>query len=384
MASDAHTANNINLENVEITGFNKRGIDVGAWIDCRWTRVRFENISNLAAYGGTGAGVATCVYVRTFLNASHIAEVDSSNCEQFANLVGYSTTIENCDHDQTSSDLDAITSLESFIYIHDSKSVRVINNYFEGIRATLGNGMVHAVDSDNVDVSFNYLTNLRGATNVASIFIKFGAGCHGHNAGGNNFKGSPGTAYIENNASSGFCTTFPENIFRDASDVQFITRASLLSRMSEAVTDMLLPDGMHWARPVQHWSITSATGITRPRKLGRIVNGGTAAANDGVGDSTEMMNASGTLKEVSTTDDVWTVATAASETIKKVFKIIVGGTLTTVFELLSTGIKIMGGPTITVGTGVPATSEPNGSLFLRTDGTGPNLYVRENGAWAAK
>lgn len=40
--------------------------------------------------------------------------------------------------------------------------------------------------------------------------------------------------------------------------------------------------------------------------------------------------------------------------------------------------------TIRVGTGVPSHAANNGSLFLRTDGTGPNLYVRENGAWVAK
>lgn len=42
------------------------------------------------------------------------------------------------------------------------------------------------------------------------------------------------------------------------------------------------------------------------------------------------------------------------------------------------------GPSVTTGAGVPAETQPNGSLYLRTDGTGPNLYVRENGAWVAK
>jgi hypothetical protein len=42
------------------------------------------------------------------------------------------------------------------------------------------------------------------------------------------------------------------------------------------------------------------------------------------------------------------------------------------------------GPSITQGDGAPAVTQPNGSLYLRTDGTGPNLYVRENGAWVAK
>jgi hypothetical protein len=43
-----------------------------------------------------------------------------------------------------------------------------------------------------------------------------------------------------------------------------------------------------------------------------------------------------------------------------------------------------GSPTITGGSGVPSSSQPNGSLYLRADGTGPNLYVRENGVWVAK
>lgn len=43
-----------------------------------------------------------------------------------------------------------------------------------------------------------------------------------------------------------------------------------------------------------------------------------------------------------------------------------------------------GGPTVTSGVGIPASTQPNGSIFLRSDGTGPNLYVRENGAWVAK
>lgn len=42
------------------------------------------------------------------------------------------------------------------------------------------------------------------------------------------------------------------------------------------------------------------------------------------------------------------------------------------------------GPCIVQGEGVPASDFPNGSLYLRTDGGGPNLYVREGGAWVAK
>ena len=42
------------------------------------------------------------------------------------------------------------------------------------------------------------------------------------------------------------------------------------------------------------------------------------------------------------------------------------------------------GPTITTGTGAPGHSPPNGSLYIRTDGTASTtLYVRAGGAWAA-
>lgn len=43
------------------------------------------------------------------------------------------------------------------------------------------------------------------------------------------------------------------------------------------------------------------------------------------------------------------------------------------------------GPKIRVGTGVPSASDPNGSIFLRSDGgTNSTFYVRESGAWTAK
>jgi hypothetical protein len=42
-------------------------------------------------------------------------------------------------------------------------------------------------------------------------------------------------------------------------------------------------------------------------------------------------------------------------------------------------------PTVTSGTGVPATTEPNGSIFLRTDGTTADqaIYARIAGSWVA-
>lgn len=42
-------------------------------------------------------------------------------------------------------------------------------------------------------------------------------------------------------------------------------------------------------------------------------------------------------------------------------------------------------PTVTSGAGVPATTEPNGSIFLRTDGANADeaIYARIAGAWVA-
>ena len=42
-------------------------------------------------------------------------------------------------------------------------------------------------------------------------------------------------------------------------------------------------------------------------------------------------------------------------------------------------------PTVTSGTGVPATTEPNGSIFLRTNGANADeaIYARIGGSWVA-
>lgn len=42
-------------------------------------------------------------------------------------------------------------------------------------------------------------------------------------------------------------------------------------------------------------------------------------------------------------------------------------------------------PTVTSGSGVPTTTEPNGSIFLRTDGANADeaIYARIGGSWVA-
>ncbi len=48
------------------------------------------------------------------------------------------------------------------------------------------------------------------------------------------------------------------------------------------------------------------------------------------------------------------------------------------------GMSIEDGPSITQGTGAPSASEPNGSIYLRTDGaSSTTLYVRHGGSWSA-
>lgn len=44
----------------------------------------------------------------------------------------------------------------------------------------------------------------------------------------------------------------------------------------------------------------------------------------------------------------------------------------------------VGSPTITSGIGAPVAAEPNGSVYMRIDGTaGTTFYVRAAGAWSA-
>lgn len=46
---------------------------------------------------------------------------------------------------------------------------------------------------------------------------------------------------------------------------------------------------------------------------------------------------------------------------------------------------IVGTPTITSGSGAPSASEPNGSIYMRTDGgASTTLYIRHSGTWLAK
>jgi len=58
---------------------------------------------------------------------------------------------------------------------------------------------------------------------------------------------------------------------------------------------------------------------------------------------------------------------------------------TTSADALKFGVGLSSPPTVSSGTGVPATSENNGSVFMRTDGSGASngLYTRQGGAWYA-
>lgn len=48
------------------------------------------------------------------------------------------------------------------------------------------------------------------------------------------------------------------------------------------------------------------------------------------------------------------------------------------------GTVVTSAPVITSGTGAPSAAQPNGSLYIRTDGaSATSLYVRVSGAWEA-
>jgi len=54
-------------------------------------------------------------------------------------------------------------------------------------------------------------------------------------------------------------------------------------------------------------------------------------------------------------------------------------------DLLVNGpITLLSGPTITTGAGVPASGEPDGSIYLRSGTPNGSLYVRQNGVWTLK
>jgi hypothetical protein len=61
-----------------------------------------------------------------------------------------------------------------------------------------------------------------------------------------------------------------------------------------------------------------------------------------------------------------------------------GNGATSYATISSSGLVLSNGPSITVGTGAPASSPSNGSIYLRTDGSSSTgLYTRQGGAWSA-
>lgn len=62
------------------------------------------------------------------------------------------------------------------------------------------------------------------------------------------------------------------------------------------------------------------------------------------------------------------------------------GTISAPFAVVGTVLYLgnTSGPSMTQGSGAPTANLQNGSVYFRTGGTGPNFYVRQNGAWVAK
>ncbi len=124
-------------------------------------------------------------------------------------------------------------------------------------------------------------------------------------------------------------------------------------------------------------NLTGSTGITETATTGNI-----------------SQTANGSLSRTATTGNITDTATAGNYTVNAggasgVIRFEANGTTYCFVSANASGAGLGIGttpgtdPTITRGTGVPATTEPNGSIFLRTDGTSTSsVYVMEQGSWA--
>ena len=95
--------------------------------------------------------------------------------------------------------------------------------------------------------------------------------------------------------------------------------------------------------------------------------------------NTESGSSAGSNLAIIRRDDSGTAVQSALQINRATGKVTIGAVGSTA------GIELgSGGPTITVGTGAPSHAPPDGSVYLRTDGTASTtLYVRAVGAWTA-
>lgn len=111
-----------------------------------------------------------------------------------------------------------------------------------------------------------------------------------------------------------------------------------------------------------------------------ILKGGTGLNSVGLGNQILISNGVGLFYDYIIDDNVDAAAAIAGTKISPDFgsqNIVTTGSIQ-----ISSTIFGASGPTITVGTGAPASSPPDGSIYLRTDGSPTaSVYTRQSGAW---
>lgn len=152
---------------------------------------------------------------------------------------------------------------------------------------------------------------------------------------------------------------------------------------ADAMPDLVVLSGLGRVT-IDDGGFLSATRVTTgvsssEASLWMVTSGGTARWKIYKDTSTESGSNSGSHLVVQSRNDSGGGLSAVLTILRDTGKIRIGNASTTA------GIELgSSGPTITSGTGAPTHTPPNGSVYLRTDGTATTtLYVRAGGAWTA-
>jgi hypothetical protein len=113
-----------------------------------------------------------------------------------------------------------------------------------------------------------------------------------------------------------------------------------------------------------------------------ILKGGTGLNSIGVANTLMISNGVGLFYDFITNDNI--DAAAAIDGSKIVPDFGAQDIITTGDIYISSVIFGGSGPSITMGAGAPSSTQPNGSLYLRTDGSASTgVYTRQSGSWSA-
>lgn len=351
-ANSTDQTNTLSIRDCVFSQFNRAAIDIGRalWSDIKSTE--FDSISNLISLGGTGAGSATCVNVSGYANAIEINELcRAGQCEQFLKTVSSaSLTVENCSFEQSDATVDAITGKSHFIDA-TGWNIRIVNNYFEGVRADDGTGTANialvniGASSRSVKINNNYMTGLRpgGVASVTRAYVRIGASNLAGMVSENTFYGNPILFIVVNGSAAKISA--PQNLYLNDLGVPYTTFSSIRSRMSPQVTDFTLEDGVHFCRTVAARAITSSAGIQFLQYFGRERGSGIpGAAGDGIGARYQITRSDESLVTAAEEWVEWVTASAGTESSDRVFRTVRTSALTESLRIRGLGgITVSGG-----------------------------------------